>query len=523
MLRYNLGIFQKYITMKILKTSQVKEADEFTIKNEPIASIDLMERAATNATEWIKEELGFIDKFVIFAGPGNNGGDGLVIARLLSEAKKDVKLYIVEFSTKYSVDFKINLKRLEKTNIKPLFIRKIDDFPKIDNGSVIIDAIFGSGLTRPVLGFPAEVINRINSVKKKLTVAIDIPSGLFGEENHHLHEQNIIKADVTLTFEFPFLSFVFTENEPFVGEFVVIPIGISEEYIKNAKTDYEIIENEHIADMYKLPSKFAHKGTFGHGLLVAGGYGRMGATVLAAKAAHKSGIGLLTAQVCKKCVDVMQISSPETMLFIDENQKNLTQNHILDKYNAIGVGPALGFEKETVKMFKKLLKTSKNKPIVIDADAITILGKNKEFYKHLPKNSIITPHPKEFERLISKTITNFERLKLQREFSKKYEVIIVLKGAYTSISLPNGKVFFNPTGNPGMGTGGSGDVLTGIILGLLAQGYKPEEAAIMGTYLHGYAGDAANVKLNTNSIIASDLIDYLDEAFDTILSDLIFL
>ncbi len=504
--------------MKILKTSQVKEADEFTIKNEPIASVDLMERAASVATDWILQELGFMNDFVIFAGIGNNGGDGLVMARLLSKANKKVKLFVVEFSKKYSKDFSINLKRLEDANVEINYISKTEDFPEIEPQSVVIDAIFGSGLTRVVSGFAAEIIEKINNSPKQIVVAIDIPSGLFGEENHHLGRQSIIKADVTLTFEFPFLSLVFAENEPFVGEFIVIPIGISQDYINNVETDFEIIENEQVAEMYKTPSRFSHKGTFGHGFLVAGSYGRMGAAILAARAAHRTGIGLLTVQVAKKCVDIMQISSPESLLKIDSDKKNLTQNHILDKFDAVAVGPALGFEKDTVKMLEKLLQSSENKPLIIDADAITIIGKNKKLYKKLPKNCIITPHPKEFERLVSKTNNNFERLKLQREFSKKHKVIVVLKGSYTAISLPNGKVFFNPTGNPGMATGGSGDVLTGIILGLLAQGYEPHQAAIMGVYLHGLAGDAANVELNTNSMIASDLIDFLDIAFDDILN-----
>lgn len=503
--------------MKILKTTQVKEADDFTIKNEPISSIDLMERAATNVTNWILEELSEQNNFTIFAGIGNNGGDGLVVARLLAKAKKNIQLFIVEFSKKYSEDFQINLKRLEKSKVEIKYIREIGDFPEIKSKNVIIDAIFGSGLTRPVLGFAGDVIKKINKINKKFLVAIDIPSGLFGEENHHLKEQNIINADITLTFEFPFLAFMFAENYKFVGEFFVIPIGVSPEFIDKAETDFFIIENEQVASIYKSPEKFAHKGNFGYGLLVAGGYGRMGAAVLAAKAAHRTGIGLLTAHVASKCVDIMQISSPETMLSIDIDKKSLTKIKNLKKYNAIGVGPALGFNSKSVELLKKLLVKNKEKSYVIDADAITIISKNKDFYKIIPKNSILTPHPKEFERLVGVTKNNFQRLLLQRAFSEKHKVIIVLKGAYTSISLPNGKVYFNPTGNPGMATAGSGDVLTGIILALLAQGYKSDEAAILGVYLHGYAGDSANVDLNTSSMIASDLINYIDLGFDMIM------
>ena len=503
--------------MKILKTTQVKEADDFTIKNEPISSIDLMERAATNCTNWILEELSEQENFTVFAGIGNNGGDGLVIARLLAKANKNVQVIIVEFSKKYSDDFKINLERLKKTKIKIKYISETKDFPEIDSENVVIDAIFGSGLTRPVIGFAGEIINKINSIERKFTLAVDIPSGLFGEENHHLPEQNIINADITLTFEFPFLSFMFVENFDFVGEFFVIPIGVSEEYIKKAKTNFHITENEEVSNIYKMPEKFAHKGNFGHGLLIAGGYGRMGAAILSAKAAHRSGIGLLTSQVAQKCVDVMQISSPETMLNIDENKNNLSKIPNINKFNAIGIGPGLGFNPKTVDLVGRIFKKAKNKRFVIDADAITIISKNKKLYKKIPKKAILTPHPIEFERLVGKTKNNFQRLSLQRAFSKKHNVIIILKGAFTSISLPNGKVYFNPTGNPGMATAGSGDVLTGMILAFLAQGYKPEKAAIMGVYLHGYAGDSANVDLNTTSIIASDIIDYIDSGIDMIM------
>ncbi len=494
--------------MKILKTEQVKEADAYTIKNEPISSINLMERAATNCTKWILENFLYEKEFVIFAGIGNNGGDGLVIARKLAEVGKKVSVLVVEFSKKFSYDFQVNYQRLLDMKIGIDHLTQISQFSKISKNAVIIDAIFGSGLTRPVLGFAGDVIKKINKLKNTV-IAIDIPSGLFGEENHHLPEQNIIKANFTVTFEFPFLAFVFSENQDFVGEFTVIPIGVSEKYIEKAETDYYFLEYEDIASTVKSRKKYSHKGNFGHGLLVAGGYGRMGAAVLAAKAAHRSGIGLLTAHIAKKCVDIMQISSPETMLSIDNDKKSLTSIENLEKYNAIGVGPAIGFEKNTVKLLKKLFSSQKKKKFVIDADAITILGKNKKILEKLPAKSILTPHPKEFSRIINETKNNFIRLQLQREFSIKHNVIIVLKGANTAISTPNGKVYFNSTGNPGMATGGSGDVLTGIILSLLAQNYKPEEAAKIAVYYHGLAADIAAHEVGQMTLIPSDIIDYL--------------
>ena len=500
--------------MKILQTNQVKEADAYTIKNEPISSIDLMERAATNLTKWILDKFFVENEFVIFAGVGNNGGDGLVVARLLSEKLKKVKVFIVEFSKKYSEDFSVNLSRLIKTNVDVIHLTKEDKFPQINVSAVIIDAIFGSGLTRPVNGFAANIIEKINFLNNKV-VAIDIPSGLFGEENHHIADQKIIQADYTLTFEFPFLSFVLPENENFVGEFSIIPIGISQEFIDKANTDYFFIEFDDITKLLKHRKKFSHKGNYGHGLLIAGGYGRMGASVLSAKAAHRSGIGLLTAHVPKKCVDIMQISSPETMISIDNDKKSVTEIENINKYNAIAIGPAIGFDKKTIKFVKQLFSENKEKSFVIDADAITIISKNNDIREKIPKKSILTPHPKEFLRLIGKTKNNFIRLQLQREFSLKYNVILVLKGAHSSISCPDGKVYFNSTGNPGMATGGSGDVLTGIILSLLAQNYKPEDAAKIAVFFHGLSADIAAAEIGQMSLIASDIVDYLGAILPT--------
>ncbi len=504
--------------MKILKTTQVKEADAYTIENEPIASIDLMERAATNASKWILEKFTIEKNYVIFAGPGNNGGDGLVIARKLHEANKNVTVYIVEFTKKFSDDFKINYERLKKKNISIKHITDISQFPNYQEDTIIVDAIFGSGLSRPVLGFAGDVIKKINASKHYKTISIDIPSGLFGEENHHLPEQNIINADFTLTFEFPFLAFVFPENEKFVGEFIVIPIGISKEYIDTAETNYYLLEPADISEILLPRPRHSHKGNYGHGLLLAGGYGRMGAAVLSAKAAHRAGIGLLTAQVCSQCVDIMQISSPETMLLID-NKNYISTNFDTSKFNAVAIGPAIGFEKETVEMMKKLFAENPDKHFVIDADALTIVSKNPELLELIPENSVLTPHPKEFLRLTKKTKNNFERLQVQREFSRKHKVIVVLKGHHTAISLPDGRVYFNSTGNPGMATAGSGDVLTGIILGLLAQGYSPADAAKTGVYVHGFSGDIAADEIGENALTASDLIENSGYAFQSLLSN----
>ena len=511
--------------MKILSTQQIKEADRFTIEKEPILSIDLMERAAGRAAEWILREIGADNDFAVFVGPGNNGGDGLVVARHIDHAQREANLkhhvyvYVVKFSDKYSEDFKINLDRLKNTNVVVYYITSENDFPKLSDNEVVIDAIFGSGLSRPARGLAGQIIDKINQSPKKLVISIDIPSGLFGEENHR-EPQCIVKADYTLTFEFPFLSFFFAENEDYVGEFVIIPIGIHPEFIEKVKTDYYTVEAEDIRKRIKPRKKFSHKGNYGHGLLVAGHYGTMGAAILAAKAAHRTGIGLLTAHLPAKCVDVMQISSPETIVQVDEqNDRVSTYISNMDKFNAIGIGPGIGLMQEPALLLRDVLIKGKNKHFVLDADALTILGQNKDWLDLLPPMSILTPHPKEFERIAGFSPNHYQRLILQREFSKKYNAIVVLKGAYTCISLPDGRCYFNTTGNPGMATGGSGDVLTGMILSLLAQGYNPEDAAIIGVYLHGLAGDIAAGFNGQDALIASDIINFIPEAFLTLLEE----
>ncbi len=505
--------------MKILSTQQIKEADRYTIEKEPILSIDLMERAASRAAEWILREIGADNDFAIFVGPGNNGGDGLVIARHLDHAQRKANLvnhvyvYVVKFTDKFSDDFKINLDRLKNTNVVVYYITSADEFPSLTGNDVVIDAIFGSGLSRPAAGLPGQIIDRINKAQKKLVISIDIPSGLFGEENHR-EKQTIIKADYTLTFEFPFLSFFFAENQDYVGEFIIIPIGIHPEFIENVKTDYYTIEAQDVRQRIKPRKKFSHKGHYGHGLLIAGHYGTMGAAILAAKAAHRTGIGLLTAHLPAKCVDVMQISSPETIVQVDE-QNDSVSTYIpdLDRFNAVGIGPGIGLMQEPALLLRDVLIKGKEKHFVIDADAITILGQNKDWLELMPPLTILTPHPKEFERIAGTSPNHYQRLLLQREFSRKYNAIVVLKGAYTCISLPDGRCYFNTTGNPGMATGGSGDVLTGMILSLLAQGYSPEDAAIIGVYLHGLAGDIAAGFNGQDALIASDIINFIPEAY----------
>jgi ADP-dependent NAD(P)H-hydrate dehydratase / NAD(P)H-hydrate epimerase len=501
--------------MKFFRTDQVKEIDEYTIKHEPISSINLMERAAGGLYNWISERFERSKRIIIFAGPGNNGGDGLALARMLLRNRYNVVVYYVEFTEKVSPDWAINRVRLEEVD-KEAFkhLKSFDHFPVLIPGDIIIDAIFGSGLTRPAEGLAAEVIKSINN-SDSTVISIDTPSGLAGENNEGNTYDGVVKADYTLSFQFPKLSFMFAENVSYVGDFTILPIGLKYDESDLIKSPYTYLENSNIFSLLKKRSKFDHKGNFGHGLLVAGSFGKMGAAVLGAKAALRTGIGLITCHLPFCGTDIVQSAIPEAMVQADKSEKYISEILNADSYSAIGIGPGLGKDPDSQKALFLLLKEFK-KPMVFDADALNILSLNKEWLALLSASTILTPHLKEFERFAGESTSGYSRLTKQIEFSKKYNCLIVLKGANTSITTPEGKVFFNSTGNPGMAKGGSGDVLTGIILSLLAQGYSPEDAAVTGVYLHGLAADIAVEESCYESIIASDIINNIGKAFNRI-------
>ena len=502
--------------MKILNAAQIRQADAFTIKNEPIKSIDLMERAATKCYDWISKIIDKTAKIKVVCGLGNNGGDGLAIARLLLKAGYDVDAIILRHTEKCTDDFKINEIRLKKLKNKNIIeVAKISELPVFTDDDVIVDSIFGSGLTKPVEGFLAKVIENINK-SSAFVISVDLPSGLFSENNLTNNLKAIIRADITLTFQVPKLSFLLPQNYLFVGEWYYLDIGLDAAFIDSLESNHYFIEEGDVRKMLKPRGKFAHKGNFGHALLVSGSYGKMGAAVLSAKACLRSGAGLITSHIPKIGYTIMQTAVPEAMVSIDKSDKFISLLPDISKYTAIAVGPGIDKKDETQKMLKLLIQNSVI-PLIIDADALNILSENKTWLAFLPKNSILTPHPKEFERLAGKLTNDNERLQMQKEFSVKYYVYVIYKGAFTTISTPDGKLFFNSTGNPGMATGGSGDVLTGILLGLKACGYSSIEASILGVYLHGLAGDIAKEQLCEVSMIAGDIIENIANAFKTLM------
>lgn len=489
-----------YNLKKILTVSQTQAADAYTIANEPISSLQLMERASEAFVASILPKLRKNQKIAILCGTGNNGGDGLAVARILQKKGFSIKCFLIKASQTVSADCATNLEKFSKVEI----IETEAGLPDFSGFDIIIDALFGSGLSRPITGLMSGVISGVNN-SNKLVYSIDIPSGLYCD---NLPDSAfIIKSDLTVSFQRPKLVFFFPESGGYVNEWLIAEIGLDEDFIQSRPSDYFILD-QGISKLAKERQRYSHKGTYGHSLIIAGSYGKMGAAVLSCKACLRSGVGLLTTYVPKSGYEIMQISVPEAMCLTDNQETHVSSLPDLSVYNSVGIGPGIGEEGETQLLLEGLLKQAKQ-PLVIDADALNILATNKELLKKLPQNTILTPHPKEFERLVGAWNNSIERLEKQKDFSKKYQCIVVLKDAFTSISDMDGKVYFNTSGNAGMATGGSGDVLTGIITGLLAQGYPSIQAALIGVYFHGKAGDDAAKKKGMNALLASDIVDCL--------------
>ena len=494
--------------MKIFSATQIKDWDLFTIKNEPIASVDLMERAAKACVDWILNKFKQQTTFKIFCGKGNNGGDGLAIARLLIQHNFPVSVYIVESSSAGSQDFNINLQQLKEISSTIYFLESPESFPAIIKDEIIIDALFGTGLNKKPSGIFKKIILHLNNSAAQI-ISIDIPSGLYTDI--HSEGNAIIRARYTLSFQQQKLAFLIAENEPFCGEVAILDIGLSQEYYNNEKTVFDLIDKNIIEEIYVPRKAFANKGNYGYACLVVGSYGMMGAAVLSAKACLRSGVGKLACYICKEGYTIMQTAVPEAMCAMFGNTfiKDIDN---LKSFDVIGIGPGIGRHLSHKQLLQKVFKNSKG-PVVLDADGLNILSSYPALYKSIPQHSILTPHPKEFDRLFGKSEDDFARIELALKKAKELSVYIVLKGHHTLIATPEGKGFFNSTGNAGMATAGSGDVLTGILTGLLAQKYTSLDTCILGVYLHGLAGDIASKKMSKEAMIAGDIIDNLGNAF----------
>ncbi len=493
--------------MKIFTAGQIRNWDKITLEKEGINSVELMERAATACFNWMQENYSLSRNYLIFCGTGNNGGDGLVLARLLHNVKVKVQVYVLDHKNSKG-DFNSNLDRLTSMKLKVNFIKTVKEFPVIKKDTIIIDALFGTGLHKPLNGIAAQLVNFINQSFLPI-ISIDMPSGLSADDYSGIN--TIIKATHTLSFEVNKLAFLLPENAVFTGEVQLIKIGLDQQYYVETPTDYEVVDKSLIARIYKPRNKNGHKYTYGHALLYAGSKNMMGAAILCATACMRSGAGLVTIHVSAACEAIVHTALPEA---ITTTADNIAISWL--KKSAIGIGPGIEVNLKNRQRLKRLV-TVWDKPLIIDASALRLLVTlTSLLHLRIRHPAILTPHKGEFDDLFGKTSNDFETLQLATKKATELNCFIILKGHHTLIVCPDGKHYFNTTGNAGMATAGSGDVLTGLISGLLAQDYKEKEACILGVYLHGLAGDIAADKMSQEAMIASDIIANFGEAFKRI-------
>ncbi|APG59627.1 bifunctional ADP-dependent NAD(P)H-hydrate dehydratase/NAD(P)H-hydrate epimerase [Christiangramia salexigens] len=497
--------------MRILTAEQLSEADKISIKKQQISSEELMEKAASLVFKEIHNRLQTAQiPIKIFCGIGNNGGDGLVVARLLMEQAYSVEVFIVNYSDKRSEDFLSNFQKLKNLDrVRPVLINSETDFPEIKSGDFIIDAIFGIGLNRPAEGWVAKLIDRLNE-SGAFKLSIDMPSGLFSDKPTD-PDSSIIHADFTLSFQTPKMSFFLPESMDYVGDFQILDIGLDKEYLAKLKPQAVLVSKGIAQSLYKPRRKNSHKGDYGHLLISGGSYGKMGSVNLTATAALRTGCGLCTLYIPRCGYEILQTNLPEAMVLTGDDQDFLSGYPEDFEPDGLCFGMGAGTSDKAKTALEDMLKRTK-KPVLVDADGLNILSENKELLKLLPENSVLTPHPGELKRLIGQWTDDFEKLEKVKKFSQKYKIIVLVKGAYTFI-VNREEVYINNSGNPGMATAGSGDVLSGVIASLMVQGYSPLSAAVLGVYQHGVSGDIAASEKGYEAIMASDIAANMGIAF----------
>ncbi|WP_242118996.1 NAD(P)H-hydrate dehydratase [Aestuariivivens sediminicola] len=497
--------------MKLFSREQIYTGDKLTVERQKITSADLMERAGTQLFNWMHLRMqGAQVPVHIFCGIGNNGGDGLVLGRHLITHGYQVNTYIVNYSDKRSKDFLINYDRIKTVSKDwPILLKKGKAFPEIHPDDIIVDAVFGIGLNRPVDDWVKTLFQHFKT-SKAFTLSIDIPSGLYMEKPIE-DPDGVVQAGYTLTFAAPKLVFFLPETAKYTVQWEVLDIGFDTEFLQSTEVEAELIGKHEVLTLYKPRDRYAHKGHFGHGLIIGGSYGKIGAVVLSARAALSAGAGLVTAFVPRCGYHTLQSAVPEAMVITDKDEENISSIAYEFNPTAIGIGIGMGIHDATVNAFEAFLK-SNVAPLVIDADGLNILSQKRALLKLLPEHCVLTPHPRELERLIGPWTDDFDKLQKVKAFSKKYSCIVVIKGAHT-VTVFKEKLYINTTGNPGLATAGSGDVLTGIIAGLMAQRYDPLTASMFGVYLHGKSADIAVEDFGYQSIMAGHVIDYLGKAF----------
>ena len=496
--------------MRILSTREIRNADRYTMENEPISSLNLMERAAKTVFDRIREDMEEADEFAIVCGMGNNGGDGLVIARLLAEKNTSVSVFILRHRERGSEDFETNLNRLVEIGVQPIWVESTSFIRDISASSIVVDSILGSGLSSSLRGLILEVVQELNGISN-YKIAIDVPTGLFGEDNSENDEKSVFQAHSTYTFHTPRLSFFDPIWGRFAGNWDVVDIGLMEDS-SSRDLNYHVLTADEMSAWIRPREKFTHKGHYGHAMIVAGSQGMLGAGHLASSSALRTGAGKVTWHVPSNCWAAAQSFAPEVMVSVDEEENQSSRLPLQGDYNAVVFGPGIGVSNQTEALLKQVLNNV-GVPVIFDADALTLLGNNPTLMAFLPTESILTPHPGELDRLLGKRYRGWDQIEAASIFATKNKVFVIVKGAHTAICCPSGDVFFNTTGNPGMATAGSGDVLSGVIGGFLACGYSSLQASLLGVYTHGLAGDFAQFKYGQESLVAGDIRDSLHVAF----------
>lgn len=503
--------------MKIFASNQIPEIDNATCEAQNIDSIQLMERAAEALSVEIISRFLPSQRIVVIAGPGNNGGDALALARILFEqGYKKVEVFLFNVVGKLSHDCDEERKKL--ISIDGIDFTEVKhDFqpPYLGEDDVVIDGLFGSGLRQPLQGGFVMLARLIND-SKAYVISIDVPSGLFGEWNDNVHQRDMIHADLTLTFQTPRLSFFFSENADIIGEWQLLDIDLDEQKMKDTPTNFLLVEARSIRPLLKPRKKFTGKRDFGSVLLIAGSTGMMGAAVMAARGCLRSGAGLVTVHSARGGIQIVQTAVPEAMYEPDRQEHYIKDMTIHHTHQAIAVGPGIGTNEGTIDALESLLKNCQS-PLLLDADALNCISRRPQLLSMVPPHTIITPHIGEFDRLFGEHTSSEQRLKKAIDMAKYYNIIIVLKGHYTTTIRPNGRVYFNSTGNPGMATAGSGDVLTGVITAFLAQGYSPDHAALIGVFVHGLAGDLAREEKGEYGMMAGDIAENCGKAIRAII------
>ena len=496
--------------MKIYSADQIYEAINTTIEKNKITSSDLLEFAGTQIFNWFHMRMhGAQVPIHIFSGIGNNGGLGLVLGRQLLHHGYNVHTYVVNFSDKRSKDFLVNYDRIKEFKVWPRLLSSGEEFPEMEKEDIIVDAIFGIGLNRETSDWVKSLIKYINA-SDAYTVSLDVPSGLY--PNHAPEDKEaVIESDYTLTGQAPKLSFFLPETGAYMKQWEALDVGLDLEYLETTDTEVQLVDKFEALPLYIPREKYAHKGTYGHSMIVGGSFGKIGAVTLASSACLRVGTGLITSYIPECGYSILQTALPEAMVICDKGEKNISNIKYDIDPTVIGMGVGMGTAAATVKALKAFLKTNK-KPLIIDADALNILATNKTMLKSVPAKSILTPHPKELERLIGEWSDDFDKLEKAKVFAKKYDIVLIIKGAHT-ITIYDNSLYINNTGNPGMATAGSGDVLTGMLTGLMAQGYDPITASIFGVYLHGKAGDIALTGLGYQALTASDIVKSIGDAY----------